>query len=76
MFLATVEMCCREFGVREFGLWGFPEDKYQNWNAADLPALIGKALLRVADRASPDWAPALIADQTALTQAFLHAVSR
>ncbi|MDX2118569.1 MAG: hypothetical protein SFY96_10345 [Planctomycetota bacterium] len=76
MFLATVEMCCREFGVREFGLWGSPEDKYQNWNAADLPALIAKALLRVADRPSGAWVQALIADQAATTNAFLHAVSR
>jgi len=50
-FLRTVSVCCNEYGVRDFGLWGFPPTlgyEYDNWDSAALPALVNEALRRVA----------------------------
>jgi|GEM_PF-4984698 len=52
-FLQTVSVCCNEYGVRDFGLWGFPPTPgftYDNWDSAGLPALINESLRRVAVR--------------------------
>ncbi len=52
-FLQTVQVCCGEFGVRDFGLWGFPTTEgytYDNWDSEGLPSLINEVLRRVAAR--------------------------